>query len=167
MKKVLKKLNEFLGKAALETYAGGGPNLDPEKAERGMKELEYGNPEDEWYYKDSYGGFFQSWGREVVWHNQKPFWVQIYGGGMEAEYRNNTQFTHQTFDFLKNALSAGEKRSSFQPRGPNSFEEGDWAYSCRWEGDITRFKGDEEIKYTGKRVFTHHFSGGLFIYIEK
>ena len=139
MEKLLKKLNEFLGKAALETYAGGGPNLDPEKAERGMKELEYGNPEDEWYYKDSYGGFFQSWGREVVWHNQKPFWVQIYGGGMESEHQRDTKFTHQTFDFLKNILSAGEKRSSFQPRGPNSFNDGDWSYSCRWQGDITKF----------------------------
>jgi len=47
MEELLKKLNEFLGKAALETYAGGGSNFDPEKAERGMKELEYGNPENE------------------------------------------------------------------------------------------------------------------------
>jgi len=39
-----------------------------------------------WYYKDSYTGFFQSWGREVVWHNQKPFWTQIYGGGMTAKF---------------------------------------------------------------------------------
>lgn len=167
MEELLKKLNEFLGKAALETYAGGGPNFDPEKAERGMKELEYGNPENEQYYKDSYGGFFQSWGREVVWHNQKPFWVQIYGGGMELKYHDDTLFTHQTFDFLKNALSAGEKRNSFQPRGPASFKKGDWSYRCQWKGDITRFKGDEEIKYRGKRVFTHQFSGGLFIYREE
>ena len=48
------------------------------------KELEF--KEGDWYYKDSYTGFFQSWGREVVWYNKKPFWTQIYGGGMNKEF---------------------------------------------------------------------------------
>ena len=99
-----------------------------------------------------------------VWHT---LWIQIYGGGMELKYQQDTKFAHQTFDFLKSALSTGERESSFQPRGPNSFKDGDWSYSCQWKGDITRFKGDEEIKYKGKRVFTHHFSGGMFIYREE
>lgn len=37
--KILKELNIFLGKAALATYAGGGPEVDPE--EPGFKELEF------------------------------------------------------------------------------------------------------------------------------
>ncbi|MBU0906587.1 MAG: hypothetical protein KKE05_00350, partial [Nanoarchaeota archaeon] len=146
MDKLLKELNEFLGKAAPATYAGGGPGVDPEKAEKGMKELEYGDKNGEWYYKDSYGGFFQSWGREVVWHDGKPFWVQIYGGGMEPEFFDNLEFTHSTFDFLKKALSAGEKLSAFQPRGPKSFSEGEWSYECDWHGDITKFEGNEIIR---------------------
>jgi hypothetical protein len=166
MDELFKKLNEFLEKAALVTYAGGGPGVDPEKAEKGMKELEYGNKDGEWYYKDSYGGFFQSWGREVVWHNGKPFWVQIYGGGMEQEFFDNVEFTHLTFDFLKKALSSGEKSNAFQPRGPKNFKDGGWSYSCEWQGDISKFKGSEVIKYEGKRVFTHEFDGGLFIYRE-
>lgn len=164
MNNILKELNEFLGKAALATYAGGGKGLDPEKAEKGMKDLEYGNQSDEWYYKDSYAGFFQSWGREVVWHNQKPFWIQIYGGGMAKEYHNNSEFTHKTFDFLKKALSAGEKSDSFQPRGPKKFKYKEWSYGCDMKGDIKKFKGSEKIKYNGKVVFTHDFSGGLYIY---
>lgn len=162
----LKKLNDFLGRAALATYAGGGPGVDPEKAERGMKELEYGNSQDEWYYKDSYGGFLQSWGREIVWHNQKPFWVQIYGGGMQSKYHKDIRFVHQTFDFLKKAMSAGDKTHSFQPRGPKFFKEEDWEYSCSMTGDIQKFKGSEEIRYKGEIVFTHDFAGGLYVYVE-
>lgn len=36
-------------------------------------------------------------------------------------------------------------------------------YHCEWEGDIENFKGDEEILYEGKVVFTHHFFGGVII----
>ncbi len=99
--------------------------MDPKEAELGMKDLPYGKPEDEWYYKDSYGGFFQSWGREIVWHNQKPFWAQVYGGGMEPEYHGDAEFVHQTFEFLKKAMSMGDKIKSFQPRGPKAFDDGD------------------------------------------
>ncbi|MEK6928120.1 MAG: DUF5680 domain-containing protein [Nanoarchaeota archaeon] len=161
---LLNELNEFLGKSALATYAGGAAGLDPEKTEKGMNELEYGNKEDEWYYKDSYAGFFQSWGREVVWHNQKPFWVQIYGGGMEKEYFSDAKFVHETFGFLKKAMSAGDKVNSFQPRGPNKFSQGDWEYICNMIGDIKKFKGSEKISFKGKVVFTHDFVGGLFEY---
>ena len=38
-KKLLEELNRFLGKAALATYAGGGPDVDPE--EPGFKDLEF------------------------------------------------------------------------------------------------------------------------------
>jgi len=55
-KKLLQELNRFLGKAALNTYAGGGQEVDPEEV--GFKELEF--KEGGWYYKDSYTGFFQS-----------------------------------------------------------------------------------------------------------
>jgi hypothetical protein len=108
-KKLLQELNRFLGRAALNTYAGGGQEVDPEEV--GFKELEF--KEGNWYYKDSYAGFFQSWGREVVWYNQKPVWTQIYGGGMTAKFQNDTKFAHETFDFLKKALSAGEKKRFF------------------------------------------------------
>lgn len=164
MEKLLDQLNKFLGKAAMATYAGGGEGVDPERAEKGMKELEYGNKEDEWYYKDSYSGFFQSWGREVVCHYGKPFWIQIYGGGMTAEFHNNLEFTHNTFNFLKKALSAGEKSKTFQPRGPRKFKDGDWSYKCQTKGNIKKFKGSEVISYKEKIVFTHDFAGGLFLY---
>ena len=159
MTELLKELNCFLGKATLNTYAGGGTEVDPE--EPGFKELEF--KENSWYYKDSYTGFFQSWGREAVWHNQKPFWTQIYGGGMTKKFQKDAKFAHKTFDFLKKALSVGEKQKNFQPRGPKEFADGDWKYSCKWKGDITRFKGHEKIQFKGMGVFTHDFLGGLIL----
>jgi len=158
-KSLLSELNNFFGKAALNTYAGGGQEIDPE--EEGFKELEY--RERNWYYKDSYTGFFQSWGRETIWYNKKPIWMQIYGGGMSKKFQNNAQFAHETFDFLKRVLSAGEKQKEFQPRGPKSVVENEWEYSCNWKGDITKFKGHEKIIFKKVTVFTHHFLGGLII----
>jgi len=166
MDDLLKELNEFLGRAALATYAGGGEGVDPEQAEKGMKELEYGEKDGKWYYKDSYSGFLQSWGREVVWLDKKPYWVQIYGGGMEKEFHKDIQFVHQTFDFLKKAMSSGDKKNSFQPRGPQNFKDADWEYYCKVNGDITRFSGSEKITYKKKLVFTHDFLGGLYIYTK-
>ena len=58
MKPLLKQLNRFLGKAMLETYAGDGVKVKSQRS--GFKELEY--KEGDWYYRDSYTGFFRSWG---------------------------------------------------------------------------------------------------------
>jgi len=157
MEDVLKELNKFLGKASLATYAGSGKEADTQVP--GFHELEF--REGPWYYRDSYTGFFQSWGREIVWHDERPFWIQLYGGGMVEEFQNNTEFALETFQFLKKAMSEGEKTEAFQPRGPKHFEEGDWEYQCEWTGYITKFKGNEKILLKGKVVFTHDFFGGL------
>ena len=151
-----KELNEFLGKAMLATYAGSGPEAD---SGTGFTELEF--KEGDYLYRDSYTGFFQSWGREVVWYNGKPFWVHVYGGGMKEEFWDDKDFAHQTFQFLKKALSEGEKIEEFQPRGPKLFSDGDWKYECEWIGNITQFEGSENISLKDKIVFTHHFFGGL------
>jgi hypothetical protein len=154
-----KELNQFLGRAALATYAGGGHEVDPK--ETGFKELEY--REGDWFYKDSYSGFFQSWGREIIWNLNNPVWTQIYGGGMAENFQGDSLFARKTFDFLKKVLSAGEKKEEFQPRGPKKFSDGDWEYFCEWSGDITRFQGHEEILFEKKLAFAHDFLGGLII----
>ena len=163
MEFTLEQLDDFLGRAALATYAGGGPENDPETP--GFKELEY--EEGDWHYRDSYCGFFQSWGREVVWYKNKPVWVSLYGGGMEEKYRTDGEFTHHAFQFLKKALSAGEKQKAFQPRGPKALQDGEWKYVCNWNGDIKKFSGREEILYKNEIVFTHDFIGGLAEYKNK
>ncbi len=158
-KDLLKELNRFLGKASLSTYAGGGPEVDPEGP--GFTDLEF--MEGRWSYRDSYTGFSRSWGRETVWLDGKPFWSQLYGGGMAESFKHDKKFEHEVFDFLKIALSSSEKKGRFQPRGPRRLNKGDWKYACAWKGDITKFIGSEKILFKGKTAFTHDFLGGLII----
>ncbi len=159
---LLQELNHFLGKAALNTYAGNGAEVDPE--ELGFKDLDF--KEGDWSYKDSYTGFFQSWGRETVWYRNTPFWTQIYGGGMTEKFLNDVSFAHETFSFLKKALSAGEKQEEFQPRGPMKFADGEWEYSCKWNGNLKRFEGHEQVMFKGEVVFNHDFLGGLVLAVN-
>ncbi len=159
MNKDQKHLNKFLGKASKETYAGGGGKVD-EPWRKGFNELEY--TDGDWCYRDSYTGFLRSWGQEVVWHKDEPYWMCLYGGGMLGEYMNSS-FANETFSFLKKALSAGDKEDRFQPRGPKDFAEGRWKYHCEVTGGIEKFDGHEEISCDGNVVFTHDFVGGLII----
>lgn len=165
----LEELNQFLGKAALATYAGGGEAVDPSRSGfvarlPGFKELRY--EEGDFEYQDSYAGFFRSAGQEVVWYKKMPVWSQCYSGGMAKQYENDEEFARQTFNFLKKALSEGEKCTTFQPRGPKSFKEGDWDYNCELIGNIAEFQGNEAIRYKGEAVFAHNFSGGLLKWEE-
>ena len=153
------ELNQFIGKASKATYASGGGKVD-EPQRNGFKELEYS--EGNWYYRDSYTGFLRSWGQEVVWHDNTPFWTCLYGGGMSDGYMDN-KAAEETFAFLKKVLSSGDKENQFQPRGPKTFNDGEWSYQCDVEGSIEKFQGHESISRNGLIVFTHDFAGGLVI----
>jgi hypothetical protein len=153
----LHALNNFLGNASVATYAGGGKRLITEK--KGFFDLEY--REGGFYYRDSFAGYLASFGQEVVWYQDKPVWMCSYGGGMKNSKANDAQFAHTTFGFLKRALRTGDKNKNFQPRGPENLKDGDWEYMNKCEGDISEFKGHEEIHYKGELVFVHDYFGGI------
>ena len=152
-------LTEFFTKASLEKYAGGKGETDSQR--HGFKELEY--KESDWYYRDSYTGFFRSWGQTVIYEKDQPVWIHLYGGGMEPEHKDDKDFAIQTFLFLKKALTEGLKQKGFRPRGPDDFKYDKWEYACAWEGTIEKFFGSEKISFKGKVVFTHDFLGGLIV----
>lgn len=156
--KLLIELNGFLGRASKATYAGGGDEVRSWRI--GFKELEH--RENDWYYRDSYTGYLRSWGQEVVWRNGKPVWTCLYGGGMTEKYMDR-EFADQTFNFLKKVLSAGDKETTFQPRGPKEYSDNGWDYKCEHEGSIDMFSGHESISYNSKVVFTHAFFGGFVL----
>lgn len=62
------ELNKFLGKAAVNAYAGGGEEVEAQSD--GFNEYEY--KEGDFYYRDSYTGYFTSGGQEVIWYQGKP-----------------------------------------------------------------------------------------------
>jgi len=153
----LELLNDFLGKAALATYAGGGKRIKTEK--KGFIYLEH--REDGFYYRDSFAGYLASHGQETVWYQDKPVWMCSYAGGMRGSKTDDTDFANQTFEFLKQAMRSGEKSKNFQPRGPKNLKDGDWEYINDCTGDISNFKGHEEIHYKGEKIFEHDYFGGV------
>lgn len=148
-------LEKFHRNATESTYAGNGEYVEPQRP--GFNELVFA--EGDLKYRDSYCGFFQSWGEEVIWQSDDVIWTCLYGGGMETKFHDDKEFAIQTFEFLKKAMKA--KSEGFCPRGPREFKEGDYEYSVDWKGDISKFIGSEKILYKGEIVFTHTFLGGL------
>ncbi|MAG19886.1 hypothetical protein CL618_00445 [archaeon] len=157
----LKKLARFLVKAKIDTYASVNKmKIEPERLD--FDELEY--EEGDFYYRDSYVGFFQAPGMEVVRLNGKKgkvVWTMAYGGGMKEEFHKNEKFAKEVFGFLKEALKRVSEDIPF--RGPKSFEKDEWKYINKVEGDIKRFFGFEKILYKDKEVFSQEYIGGLVI----
>lgn len=154
---LLLELEVFLAKAMCSTYSVDGPRSIPKR----LQFTEYAYEEGDWSYQDSYAGYFQSWGQEVVWYKNIPFWTQIYGGGVNEPAQVTKEFAAEIFNFLKRALSS--KKNSFQPRGPDELKNNNWLYQSEWHGDIVKFCGQEKIFCHSNLVFTHDFRGGLFI----
>lgn len=153
----LGQLNDFLGKAALATYAGSGERIKTKK--KGFFDLEY--REGDYYYRDSFAGYLSSHGQETVWYQDNPVWMCSYAGGMRNSKVDDADFANETFEFLKQAMRTGEKNKEFQPRGPENLKDGDWEYKNDFSGDIGNFSGHEEIHFKGELVFVHNYFGGV------
>ena len=117
MEYTLQQLNEFLGKASLETYAGDGQETTSQRP--GFIEFEY--KKGDFLYRDSYAGFLTSAGQEVVWYRGIPIWTQQYGGGMDPKYQNDEAFAHETFSFLKRLYPMAKKSHHSSREGLGSF----------------------------------------------
>ena len=166
MKIDLQQLTQFLALAVIKTYVGNGKEVLPWVPS--FKELEY--PENGWedqnvdyYYRDSYSGFYLAPGREVVYFRGIPIWSRTYNGGMESKYRENESFAKETFKFLKKALLRVDPAKPYK-RGPDYFKEDDWEYISEIEGNIERFKGKERILYKGEQVFSQDYGGCLILH---
>ncbi len=153
-------LQTFLNKAGASTYAGGGKYEEtPERA--GFRELVFS--EGDFDYRDSYAGFYRSWGSEVVRYKGMPVWNSLYGGDVLP---GNEAQAGQIFEFLKKALIVKKLSKSvggFSHRGPSEHIDGEWKYTYQQNGDIQNFSGHEDIYFQGKLVFTHDVMGGIFI----
>jgi len=153
----LKQLAKFLVAAKKQTYAGDGKEI---KAQRpGFKELEF--KQGDWYYRDSYVGFFFAPGQEIVRYKGRPIWAMAYSGGMKQKYHGNTKFAIEVFDFLKKALSRLVVARPF--RGPKRLKIGNFLYVNNSKGNIKDFSGEEKIFYKNKEVFRQYYIGGLII----
>ena len=136
----------FLIRAKKATYAGKGAEADPSRPL--SHDLHYA--EGALTYIDTYLGGDKFAGEEALWKENIPFWSMNYVGRVMAAGFSG--------DFLKEALALVPEERPF--RGPLSYENGDYSYTCTVTGDTHWFRGCEEIAYKGERVYECMFHGG-------
>jgi len=149
-------LYQFIREAQSNTFAG---KQMPEKQSERVGFTEFTYHKEPLSYRDSFSGYFQSWGSEVVRLEEKPVWVSNYGGGIVEHDR---EMTRKVIRFLK--MSLGSVEEGFTTfRGPHNLRIGHFEYSYNQDGDIERFHGKETITYQKKLWFSHEIIGGVIV----
>ncbi len=146
------QLVPFLIEAKRNTYAAD-MTAKVQPLLPGSVQLEYRLGD--WLYRDVYFGeeFFA--GQEMVYYRNRPWWSMVYAGGVKLEEPPPAQI----YSFLRQALQKVDAQAPF--RGPDTFEEGDFRYSCAWRGTLEWFEGMEVIFHRERIAYQLTFSGGM------
>jgi hypothetical protein len=153
----IEQLKKFLFNANANGYAANNQRIMPQRPN--FKELDYS--EGDWYFRDSYAGWYMAPGQEVIYYKNKPIWAMSYTGGMKIEYHNNSKLAEETFNFLKESLLKMNPDKPF--RGPTNYKRNEWCYIGKVKGDIKDFTGNEKIYYKNDLLFEQNFIGGIII----
>lgn len=102
-------------------------------------------------YHDTYVGGEKFAGEEAVWKNGTAVYAMNYMGRVLGDGFSG--------NFLKEALRAADTRMPY--RGPEYYCDGEYVYKCSVTGDITWFRGYEEIYREDVKVYECVFHGGL------
>ena len=149
------KFIQFLREAKRATYASQDDATKVKPILKGSHQLEFrqGNL----FYRDIYygGNFFV--GQETVNHQDDPFWAMSYAGGINEGV--DPQDTPGIYTFLRDALKAVPANAPY--RGPEIYNQGDFIYTNRILGNVSRFSGIEVIKFKEKPIYQLHYSGGI------
>ena len=147
-----KNLKKFLVKAKINTYALSGEGGENVLAD-GSKEFLF--EENIIAYRDRYFGSVSFIGEEIVFQNKKPMWGMNYYGEIISENISK----NKVYEFLKNALLKVKENKPF--RGPDNFEEDNFKYINKAEGNVEKFYGQEIILYKKQLVYKLFYHGGL------
>lgn len=147
----------FLLKAKRNTYAAGdgGKVASSRPASHDLAFCE-----GDWSYLDTYLGGYAFIGEEAVWKGRGaqaiPVWGMNYAGTMTA-----AGIPDGFSAFLKQALLAVPAAAPY--RGPEHFAREAFAYTCRWEGTLEGFHGEEAITLDGALIYRLFFHGGQIL----
>lgn len=142
-----KRIVEFLVRAKRATYAGKGAETTPSRT--GSHDLVW--REGDLMYYDTYLGGERFAGEEALWVSGAPYWSMNYAGRVTGSPFSG--------DFLKEALLRVPGEVPF--RGPEKYENGDYAYQCFVDGGFEWFQGKERITWRGEQIYECFFHGGL------
>jgi hypothetical protein len=146
-------LRQYLLRAAAHGYADKESERSWTKERDGSTTITHADAP--WRLHDNFFGGEPYGGREVVFFEERPFWMMVYYGSVDP----TTQDFQAVYAFLQDALRSPDE---FLPvRGPHALESGDNLYEAEWEGKLTAFQGLETIRYDGQQVYRAVFAGGL------
>lgn len=148
----IKKLNKFLIKAKINTYASNGEGGEKSLPD-GSKEFEF--TKGEFRYRDRYFGYNHFIGEEIVWQNKKVIWGMNYRGEIISEVIS----AKEIYRFLQEALKSITKDKPF--RGPDNLKKDNFRYVNKASGTVEKFEGKEIIFYKGRLVYKLIYHGGI------
>lgn len=142
-------LRLFLLRAKNSTYISGENPALPTRP----KSNDFMYCENDLMYIDTYIGHEKFIGEEAVWLKESPIYGMNYYGHILSD----------NFDisFLKEALSCVTIESPF--RGPEFYQQGDYIYNCKVQGNIEYFYGEEYIYCKQKKIYFCTFHGGTIL----
>jgi Predicted transcriptional regulators len=143
----MKSLREFLLKAKKHCYPAKAAECSPSRL--ASHDIQF--QEDDYLYLDTYLGGECFAGEEAVWEKELPKWSMNYSGRILNEGFSG--------DFLKEALLLVPKEMPY--RGPGFYQNGDYSYHCKVDGDFEWYQGYEEIYYGRNKVYECYFHGGV------
>lgn len=109
----------------------------------------------DWKMHDNFFGGEPYGGREVIFYQNKPYWIMVYYG----EVSKTIEKPVEIYSFLQEALAQPDEQMPI--RGPKRFESGEMAYEFESTGEIEKFSGKEKIIKNGVEIYNASFMGGL------
>ena len=147
----LNQLRAFKKEASGAGYESEGPKNEV-KEKDGSTTLWYESGD--WKFHDNYFGGEPYGGRTVISYKNKPVWMMVYYGWLDAKVSD----ANEAYLFLRKALRA-ERGEGF--RGPVEFTKENFKYVNSWQGTLENYSGKEEIFLDGDLIYTAMYMGGL------
>lgn len=147
----LNKLKQFIFDASRATYASGDEFIKENQPDKSTT-IRYENGP--YRFHDNYFGGEPYGGREVVFLDDKPVWMMVYYGLVHKDVPAKV-----VYPFLMESLSKTTIEMPY--RGPVMYENGEFKYENKLDGDIEKLSGTEKIYQNGVCIYEASYIGGL------
>lgn len=144
-------LRQFLIDANQAGYAGGQEKQWVKEAD-GSTTIPFAKGV--WKSHDNFFGGEPYGGRTVVFYQDKPVWLMVYYGWVVEGVETNL-----IYQVLRNALQRMPPDYPF--RGPKEYRDGELVYTNLWDGELSKFSGEEKISDGGRVLYKANYLGGL------
>ena len=144
-------LSEFLVESNKAGYAGGDSKKWTKEKDGSTTIVFESGP---WKSHDNFFGGEPYGGRIIVTKEGKPYWIMIYYGWVKEGIDPK-----EIYPILQEALKEMPDEHPF--RGPEEYKKDNYTYKNKWEGDVERYSGEEEIVKGSDLVYKANYMGGL------